>query len=389
MLQSNFHQDQRRCGRQDRHPIPISHDSPRGLASLLQLAARGWLLHPCKRRDKTPLTKWKSTASADPEVIQGWYHQLPNCNWAVLCGPKSDVWVVDVDDEQGNESLAALIAEHEALPQTLTSLTGRGRHLWFKYPPGAHIPTRAGRLGPCLDVRGAGGYAIVPPSIHGSGREYIWEDANVPVAEPPEWLVELVSRPAPANREISSGEILLRGRRNNGLTTLAGRLRRRGATENAILATLKAENLLRCRPPLPDRELAAIAKSIAVYPPAGPDILQKAWAEIKKGNHATRYQAFLAFVRTLQILRSDKPVALPLERIAELMGVNWTAVRRYRQRAEASGVLVRLLRQFVRSWRLATLYRPHPSCRTRPLYHQENAIYATSTSTTRTVTLYH
>lgn len=55
------------------------------------------------------------------------------------------------------------------------------------------------------------------------------------------------------------------GQRNNGLTRLAGIMRARGMDEDEIWAALMAENLQRCVPPLPDREVANIAHSITRY----------------------------------------------------------------------------------------------------------------------------
>lgn len=56
------------------------------------------------------------------------------------------------------------------------------------------------------------------------------------------------------------------GQRNATLTSLAGAMRRRGASLEAIEAALAAENQ-RCDPPLPDAEIQGIAASIGRYPP--------------------------------------------------------------------------------------------------------------------------
>lgn len=56
------------------------------------------------------------------------------------------------------------------------------------------------------------------------------------------------------------------GTRNNRLTSEAGRLRRAGQSEAAIGAALRVVNQERCSPPLEDREVAEIARSVARYP---------------------------------------------------------------------------------------------------------------------------
>jgi Primase C terminal 1 (PriCT-1) len=57
------------------------------------------------------------------------------------------------------------------------------------------------------------------------------------------------------------------GERNATLASLAGAMRRHGASVEAIRAALQAENQRRCDPPLPDKEVVGIAASIARYQP--------------------------------------------------------------------------------------------------------------------------
>jgi hypothetical protein len=62
-------------------------------------------------------------------------------------------------------------------------------------------------------------------------------------------------------------EIIGNGNRNNELFSLAGGLRRKGLGENEILATLREVNRTRVKPPLPETEIASIAKSVLRYTP--------------------------------------------------------------------------------------------------------------------------
>jgi putative DNA primase/helicase len=57
------------------------------------------------------------------------------------------------------------------------------------------------------------------------------------------------------------------GRRNSTLTSLAGSMRRRGMSHDAIAAALQQENLIRCAPPLEEDEVDQIAGSISRYDP--------------------------------------------------------------------------------------------------------------------------
>jgi hypothetical protein len=61
--------------------------------------------------------------------------------------------------------------------------------------------------------------------------------------------------------------VIPEGARNDTLTRYAGKLRRGGASEDQILAELCETNRVRCRPPLGDREIATIARSMVRYAP--------------------------------------------------------------------------------------------------------------------------
>lgn len=64
------------------------------------------------------------------------------------------------------------------------------------------------------------------------------------------------------------GETWGAGDRNNKLTSLAGKMRRQGFSGDEIEAALLAANTGRCRPPLADAEVRAIARSVSRYEPA-------------------------------------------------------------------------------------------------------------------------
>jgi hypothetical protein len=63
-------------------------------------------------------------------------------------------------------------------------------------------------------------------------------------------------------------ETVAEGQRNSLLTSLAGSLRRRGASPEALEAALSAVNRAQCNPPLPEGEVRAIARSVGRYAPS-------------------------------------------------------------------------------------------------------------------------
>lgn len=315
------------------------------MQEITRSAQRGWRLLPCAARGKTPLLKrWPALASSEFATVQGWAAKNPECNWGVATGPESGVFVLDVDGEAGRASLAALEAQHGPLPATLTSKTGRadgGEQRWFNYPADREIRGSISKLGEGLDIRAAGNYAIVPPSIHPSGRPYQWLSPEQPVADAPSWLLDLVSGEARKNGNLPSAHIgiLVKGERNDGLTRYAGWLRRKGAELPELEEKLLAANARRCQPPLDDKDVRRIAASIARYPAGGLDPLETAWAAVLKETHARGYDQFIALARNLQLARPGLSIALPLERIGDLMGCDWTQARRWRKRAICEGWL--------------------------------------------------
>jgi len=235
----------------------------------------------CGRAGKHPKTEnGFRDATTDTDVILQWLRRWPGCNWAVPTGEKSGVFVLDIDGDAGRTSLAALEAEHGPLPRTITVATGReddGEHRWFTYPSGCAVKSTVGNLGLGLDIRANGGYVIIPPSRHMTGKNYQWVDVNLPLADPPEWLIDAavsdhrgagikgVGKP----RQPRYGHVpcfdepILKGARNSTLTRAAGVLRRRGKDESGIRTVLHKMNQEQCRPPLPDEEVNKIAASIS------------------------------------------------------------------------------------------------------------------------------
>ena len=144
---------------------------------------------PCEPGGKRPLTYngfWD--ASLEAARVEAWWGRWPAANLGVPTGERSGLLVLDVDPASGGlESLAALEREHGPLPETARARTGGGgTHVFFSYPAGEVVRNSAGKLGPGLDVRGEGGYVVVPPSrTHGA---YAWIE-RAPLASPA-WLLD-------------------------------------------------------------------------------------------------------------------------------------------------------------------------------------------------------
>ena len=148
--------------------------TPLGLAAL-KLAARGLRVFPV-RADKKPAIADNLRLAAVDDIIIGRWWSATDWNIGIACGSASGIWVLDVDGEEGEHTLRRLEAQHGALPPTVESITGGGRHLFWRWPTGVEIRNSQVRADiPGLDIRGDGGYVLAPPSIHPSGRRYCLE----------------------------------------------------------------------------------------------------------------------------------------------------------------------------------------------------------------------
>ncbi|MGB9798533.1 MAG: phage/plasmid primase, P4 family [Thermanaerothrix sp.] len=269
------------------------------ITELVTYSLRGWRVFPvhsvqngrctcgnpnCQSPGKHPIgalvPRGFKDATIDLDQIAAWWMMQPEANVGIATGRESGLVVLDVDPRHdGGATLLDLEAKFGRLPATLEALSGGGgRHLYFKYPAGVqYLKSSVGALGPGLDIRADGGFVVAPPSIHISGNAYLWEASSDPEndepADLPGWLLNLLtagqSTPnghKPQGQQAQGGKVL-QGQRNTWLTSEAGRMRRAGMDEPAILAALRVLNQAQCQPPLDDAEVTRIAQSVCRYHP--------------------------------------------------------------------------------------------------------------------------
>ncbi|BBE74349.1 phage/plasmid primase, P4 family [Oharaeibacter diazotrophicus] len=193
----------------------MSNDNPL-LAAALAWAAAGVPVFPCspsaaKGEGKRPLVPRESApgakdgglylATTDAETIRGWWRRWPKALIGMPTGARSGVVVIDLDPRthpvevmlhalfewavSAGEMTVAEGAETRVFPVRSVTQSG-GLHLWFAAPDGVAVGNRVGLFAKVagvaeairehVDVRGDGGYVIVPPSIMDDGKAYVFPD---------------------------------------------------------------------------------------------------------------------------------------------------------------------------------------------------------------------
>ena len=210
-------------------------------------------------RDKKPIIDWKEYQTRYPtdEELEAWFSDGKN-NIAIVTGPISEIAVLDIDGEEGEESIKQ---NRLYLPPTPCVKTGKGYHYYFKYQDGVRNFTKRY---PGIDLRGEGGYVLAPPSTHPSGMKYEWLiplDSNL--SELPEWVLK--EKKEIKEKEPGWVEKLLEGveegQRNDTLARLAGHYFGKKLSLEETKKILLDWNK-RNRPPLDETELIRTVESI-------------------------------------------------------------------------------------------------------------------------------
>jgi Bifunctional DNA primase/polymerase, N-terminal/Primase C terminal 1 (PriCT-1) len=230
-----------------------------------KIARAGRPVFPCAP-DKRPLTRRGfKDATTDPGKVNAFWNHHRGAKIGMPTGKRSGVFVVDVD------RLEALGELPEELPKTRkVSTPSGGLHYSFNYVEG--ITNRTGALPDGIDIRGEGGYVILPPS---DGYKVV---DNSPVADAPGWLLEALRdeprKPSgPGRSGLSTpddGNPIPDGRRNETLASIAGRLHDGTRDLSQLEDALLNINEARCLPPLPPEQVRRIARSIYRYEPCRP-----------------------------------------------------------------------------------------------------------------------
>lgn len=230
------------------------------LKAALSYAAQGFKVFPLKSGCKIPITSHGvKDATQLQDTIKKYWRKYPNANIGLSC---DGLLVLDFDGKAGAESKTRLITKYGKLPQTWVIKTGggtqaepkeQGEHYVYRVPTDLNIRPGAGKYGfQNLDIRANDSYIVAVPSVTRLPYESI---DNSPVADAPEWLIELARDKHDGSKSVSRPVTeLKKGQRHTDLISFIGKWRNRGFTENEIEVQALALNAT-SEKPLPETEI--------------------------------------------------------------------------------------------------------------------------------------
>jgi len=239
------------------------------------------------KKCKTPLVGWKAYQKRLPTVdeVAGWFDKWPDANIGIITGKVSGIVVFDLDSEHAVE-----YADNEGgFPETPKVKTGKGYHVYVKHP-GFEIRNDV-RKELDLDIRADGGYVVAPPSYHGNGNQYTWEQGfsifEIDPADCESWMIDYLKQfagspiksaettPKPSDNRSTAiqsptdnhyADILKngaqQGQRNHTATKLIGHLLGKGNDPEMVWEMVKQWNIAKNSPPLDEVELCNAFDSI-------------------------------------------------------------------------------------------------------------------------------
>jgi hypothetical protein len=205
------------------------------LEAALHYAELGWLVVPlhtpdehgicdcpkrgaCTAPGKDPRTRHGlDDASADRATIKRWWGMWPHANIGIDLARSGLVDIAPDSVDWHGEFIA------RGLPATLAFNSGGGDgHVHYLYARSAECPTHRLTETGQYDIL-ANGYAVMPPSLHASGRRYTWREPDgglpdvVPDSVQPAWALTMLGerlvrrQPSTTPEEPDAPPVRLRG----------------------------------------------------------------------------------------------------------------------------------------------------------------------------------
>ena len=333
----------------------LSGEPARDVAALWYATELRWPIFPCEPRSKKPLIEQPARcASCNPAVLLRWWSRWPKANPATVTGPRTGMFVVDVDGDEGERSLIDLQERcgplPTAAPMQLTG-SGKGRQILLRWPPGRIIRNSASKIAEHVDIRGENGHIMLPPAVHPSGREYSWIPGRGPwelrPPSAPAWFLDQFDSRHVANVPVRPDSLpgVPEGRRDDALFVFLKDHAEHCANSEDLLELAFAFNAS-CRPPNNPARVRLTANSVwnkyhltgriwRKGEEARVQTTRSAFDQIKTHSDAYVLETELRFAHGAR----EEPFALVPEAMAARGVIPGWGKHRYR---EARGVLLQL-----------------------------------------------
>jgi len=241
----------------------------------------GWTIIPVQKGEKRPgLPEWKSFQSRRPskDELRKWF-KSPDVGVGLITGKQSGVVVVDEDSykEKG--------IEVKLSSPLIVQTGGGGRHYYFKYTEGVNNAVNQDKA---IDIRGEGGFVVLPPTKHPSGNNYEWITGlpdnldKLPTLDE-SFAAEIASRPPTEELDLNEYMFVGEGSRNDSLHRISCSLLNKMSKKDAYQTALGINQ--NYDPPLAEREVQTIFKSAMAFVDAHPKeaFREKIVAEKQRG----------------------------------------------------------------------------------------------------------
>ena len=237
----------------------------------------------CKKPAVAGWTQFQKRLPTDAEV-RGWFSQNPDANIGIITGKISNLCVFDLDSDDAQKYADG----KGGFPLTVKALSSKGPHYYMTYPDFEVRLSANSNLK--IDIRAEGGYIVAPPSIHGSGVAYTWDEGlsllnfNTTTCTP--WMIDFlkeVSKKDAPEKKVSKNkktavattttpaknyyaELLKNGcsegSRNDSSMRLVGHLFGKGLDAEEVWELIKDWNHSKNNPPLEESKLREMVTSI-------------------------------------------------------------------------------------------------------------------------------